>query len=268
VGEAGAAARAMWGLGDYHRFARATVWALGSELVRACGIGPGTRVLDVAAGSGNVALRAAEAGASVVASDLSPAGFEAGRREAAALGVEVEWVEADAQALPFPDGAFDAVTSCFGAMFAPDHGAVAREVARVCRPGGTIGMLAFRPTGLAAEFFGLLAAHLPPPPPGATGPPLMWGDEGHVRDLFGDRTEALRLERGAYEEVIPGGPEAYQRLFVETFGPVIAARDASSDGGAALDRELLELARQADGGPPGGPARYRYEYLRIIGRRA
>jgi SAM-dependent methyltransferase len=134
-GEAEPAARAMWGMGDDHRFARATVWELGPELVRACGIGPGTRVLDVGAGSGNVALRATEAGASVVASDLSPAGFGAGRREAAALGVEVEWVEADAQALPFPDRAFDAVTSCFGAMFAPDHHAVAREAARVCRPG-------------------------------------------------------------------------------------------------------------------------------------
>jgi SAM-dependent methyltransferase len=253
-------------MGDYHRFARATVWELGPSLVRACGIGPGARVLDVAAGSGNVALRAAEAGASVVASDLSPAGFGAGRREASVLGVEVEWVEADAQALPFPDGAFDAVTSCFGAMFAPDHAAVAREATRVCRPGGTIGLLAFRPTGLAAEFFGLLAPRLPPPPPHATGPPLLWGDEDHVRDLLGDLTEDLRLEREAYEEVIPGGPEAYHRLLVETFGPVIAARQASPDGGAALDRELLDFARRADGGPPGGPARYRYEYLRILAR--
>ena len=108
-GAAGAAyGRLMWALGDYHRFATETVWPLGPELVSACGIGPGQRVLDVAAGTGNVAIRAAEAGASVVASDLTPENFAAGRAEAEARGVELEWVEADAQALPFGDGEFDA----------------------------------------------------------------------------------------------------------------------------------------------------------------
>src|SRR5262245_51398391 len=114
-------ASTVWALGDYHRFAKATVWHLGEILVGACGISPGQRVLDVAAGTGNTAIRAAEAGAAVVASDLTPENFEAGRREAALRGVELEWVEADAQALPFEDGGFDVVTSSFGVMFAPDH---------------------------------------------------------------------------------------------------------------------------------------------------
>src|SRR5687768_3438284 len=131
--EAKAQARAMWGLGDYHRFATETVWSLGPVLVEACGIAPGDRVLDVAAGSGNVAIRAAEAGATVVASDLTPENLEAGRREADARGVRVDWVEADAEALPFEDGEFDVITSCLGAMFAPDHQAVADELVRVCR---------------------------------------------------------------------------------------------------------------------------------------
>ena len=127
----------------------------------ACGIAAGQRVLDVAAGTGNVAIRAAEAGAQVVASDLTPENFEAGRREARARGVELEWVEADAEALPFGDGEFDVVTSSFGAMFAPDHQAVADELLRVCRPGGTIGMLNFTPEGLGGEFFELFGATRP-----------------------------------------------------------------------------------------------------------
>jgi ubiquinone/menaquinone biosynthesis C-methylase UbiE len=106
-----AATRAAWALGDYHRFAKETVWELGEVLVRACGISRGQRVLDVAAGTGNTAIRAAETGADVVASDLTPENFEAGRREAEAHGVQLEWVEADAEALPFGDGEFDVVTS-------------------------------------------------------------------------------------------------------------------------------------------------------------
>ena len=134
-----AAERAMWALGDYHAFAKRTIWELGPVLVEACGIASGQRVLDVAAGTGNVAIRAAEAGAEVVASDLTPENFEAGRREALAQGVELEWVEADAEALPFGDGAFDVVTSSFGVMFAPDHQKAADELLRVCRPGGRSG---------------------------------------------------------------------------------------------------------------------------------
>ncbi len=184
--EAKAADRSMWALGDYHRFALETVWDVGPVLVAACGISRGQRVLDVAAGTGNVAIRAAEAGAEVVASDLTAENFDAGRREARARGVELEWVEADAEALPFADDEFHVVTSCFGAMFAPDHEAVADELIRVCRPGGTIGMANFTPEGLAADFFGVFVPYAPPPPPGAL-PPVMWGSEDHVRELFGDR---------------------------------------------------------------------------------
>ena len=113
------AARQAWALGDYHRFAKATVWELGAVLVEACGITAGQRVLDVATGSGNTAIRAAQAGADVVASDLTPESFEAGRAEAEAQKVELEWVEADCEALPFADHEFDVVTSSLGAIFAP-----------------------------------------------------------------------------------------------------------------------------------------------------
>ncbi len=263
-----AATRAAWALGDYHRFAMATIWQLGEVLVRACGISTGQRVLDVAAGTGNTAIRAAEAGAEVVASDLTPENFEAGRREAAAHGVELEWVEADAEALPFADGEFDVVTSSFGAMFAPDQRAVAHEMLRVCRPGGTIGMLNFTPEGLISDFFGALAPYMPPPPPEAL-PPALWGSEEHVRELFGDRAELLEATRRHYVESADT-PSDYRELFKQTFGPVVgiyAALAEEPERAAALDRDLLEFATRANSGPPEGPAEYRYEYLLLVARR-
>ena len=264
-----AADRAMWALGDYHRFATELVWELGPVLVAACGISAGHRVLDVAAGTGNVAIRAAEAGARVVASDLTPENFEAGRREARALGVEVKWVEADAEALPFDDGEFDVVTSSFGAMFAPDHQAVADELVRVCRPGGTVGMANFTPDGLGAEFFGVFAPYAPAPAPGAL-PPVLWGSEEHVRELFGDRVSSLDLTRREYVERMPGGPGAYRDFVKETFGPVIALYGSLADQperAAALDRAFLEFATRANRGASGGPAEYSYEYLLVVARR-
>jgi SAM-dependent methyltransferase len=261
--------RAMWALGDYHRFATATVWELGPVLVDACGIAAGQRVLDVAAGTGNVAIRAAEAGAQVVASDLTPENFQAGRQEARARGVELEWVEADAEALPFGDGEFDVVTSSLGAIFAPDHQAVADELVRVCRPGGTIGMINFTPEGLAGEFFGLFGRHAPPPPAGAA-PPVSWGSEAHVRELFGDRLAALEMTRGEYVERSPDGPAGYRRLFKETFGPAVglyAALADEPDRLAALDADFLDFATRANRGPAGGPAEYAYEYLLVVARR-
>ena len=261
-----AAARAMWALGDYHAFAKATVWEIGPRLVAACGIGPGQHVLDVAAGSGNVAIRAAEAGAEVVASDLTPENFASGRREAEARGVELEWVEADAEALPFADGEFDAVTSSFGAIFAADHQAVADELLRVCRRGGTIGMVNFMPAGTGRAFFELLARYLPPPPPRAQ-PPLAWGDEQHVRALFGDRVSSLELTREEYVERSPDGPDAYVDLFKQTFGPVIAlygmlAEDPQRAEG--FDAGFRAFATQENRGTPGGAAEYTYEYLLVV----
>jgi SAM-dependent methyltransferase len=185
--------RAMWASGDYHAFATASLWDFGPLLVQRCGIGPGQRVLDVAAGTGNVAIRAAEAGADVVASDLTPENFEAGRREAEAHGVRLEWVEGDAEALPFGDGSFDVVTSSVGAIFAPHHQAVADELLRVCRPGGTIGMIAIAPGGAVFDMFDIVNRYATAPVL-AEESPIEWGREEHVRELFGDRAE-LSLER-------------------------------------------------------------------------
>lgn len=261
-----ATTRAMWALGDYHRFATSTVWEVGPVLVEACGIGVGQRVLDVAAGTGNVAIRAAEAGARVVASDLTPENFQAGRREAALRGVELDWVEADVEALPFEDETFDVVTSAFGSIFAPNHQAAADEMLRVCRPGGTVGMAAFRPEGVAAAFFELIADYAPPPPPHAS-PPLLWGTEDHVRELFGERVSTIDFTRRSYVERSPDGPDAYVELFTTTFGPVIAVRrllDSQPDRLDDFDREFARFAHECNQGEPGGPAEYPYEYLLIV----
>ena len=266
--ERNAATRAAWALGDYHRFAKETIWGLGEVLVRACGIAAGQRVLDVAAGTGNTAIRAAEAGAQVVASDLTPENFEAGRREAEARGVELEWIEADAEALPFADGEFDVVTSSFGAIFAPDHRVVADEMLRVCRTGGTIGMLNFTPEGLISDFFGSLAPYMPAPSPEAL-PPALWGSEEHVRDLLGDGVASLAMTRHHYVETADS-PLDYRELFKQTFGPVVATYASlveEPERAAALDRDFLEFATRANSGPPGGPAEYRYEYLLVLARR-
>jgi ubiquinone/menaquinone biosynthesis C-methylase UbiE len=263
--EAKAQQRAMWALGDYHRFATQTVWPLGAVLVEACGIRAGRRVLDVAAGTGNVAIRAAEAGAEVVAADLTPEHFAAGRREARARGVELDWVEADAESLPFADGEFDVVTSAFGAIFAPDHQAVADELVRVCRPGGTIGMVNFTPEGLGGDFFALFGRHAPPPP-GALAP-VLWGSEAHVRTLFGDRLDPLELLRAHYVER-SADPAAYHAFFKATFGPMVGLYASLPERTAQLDREFLAFATEANQGPPGGPAEYPYEYLLVVGRKA
>ena len=263
-----AAARQAWALGDYHRFAKATVWELGAVLVEACGIAAGQRVLDVATGTGNSAIRAAQTGADVVASDLTPENFDAGRGEADAQNVELEWVEADAEALPFADHEFDVVTSTVGAIFAPNHQAVADEMLRVCRPGGTIGMINFTPEGLISEFFGALAPYGPPPPPGALPPPL-WGSEEHVRELFGDGLDSLEMTRREYVENA-ASPRDYFELFKQTFGPVIAIYQSLADQPdrlAALDGDFLEFATRSNRGKPDGPAEYHYEYLLVVARK-
>jgi 2-polyprenyl-3-methyl-5-hydroxy-6-metoxy-1,4-benzoquinol methylase len=264
-----AATRGAWALGDYHRFAKATVWELGPVLVEACGISAGQRVLDVAAGTGNTAIRAARAGAEVVACDLTPENFEAGRREAEAQGVALEWVEADAEALPFADGEFEVVTSSVGAIFGPNHQVVADELLRVCRPGGTIGMINFTPEGLISDFFGALAPYAPPPPPGALPPPL-WGSEEHVRELFGDRLDSLEMTRREYVERADS-PRGYCELFKQTFGPVVAIYASLADQPdrrAALDRDVLDFATRSNRGAPDGPAEYHYQYLLVVARKS
>lgn len=242
--------RATWALGDYPTVAAEIIPDLGARLVEACGIKQGDRVLDVAAGSGNAAIPAAVVGASVVACDLTPELFDAGRQQARRLGVSVEWREADAEALPFDDGEFDAVISCVGVMFAPHHQVCADELLRVCRPGGTIGLISWTPEGFVGEMFATMKPFSPPPPPGAQPPPL-WGSEEHLKALLADRVEQFTTCREAVRVDRFSTPDEFRDFFKRLYGPTAAAYRALGDDTervAALDRDLADLARRHDRG--------------------
>ena len=261
--------RAMWALGDYPALAADLVSGLGPVLVEACGVGPGDRVLDVAAGSGNAAIPAALAGASVMASDLTPELFEAGRREAGRQGAQLEWRQADAENLPFADGEFDTVLSCLGVMFAPHHQSSADELIRVCRPGGTIGLLSWTPEGFIGQLFATMRPYAPPPPPGAQPPPL-WGREDHVRSLLGDQVTNVRARRQSVRVDLFGRPEDFRDYFKARYGPVIAAYRAiaaDADRTAALDAELADLARRHGTVSATGSMAMAWEYLLFTARK-
>ena len=215
-----ARARATWSAGDYDAVAEG-IWPVGEEVVRRVAIGKGERVLDVAAGTGNAAVRAAQAGGTVTAVDLTPELFQAGRRRAADAGVEIEWIEGDAEQLPFADESFDVVVSTFGVMFAPRHAVAAREMARVLRPGGRIGLATWTPQGTVADMFWTVAAEMPPPP-GIAQSPLAWGDPDHVRRMLADLTLEFSVESLPIDpEVDPGEVVDF---YLASFGPLVMAR--------------------------------------------
>ncbi len=259
--------RAMWASGDYPSMVETFLLPLGPRLVEACGIGPGMSVLDVAAGTGNASIPAAQAGADVTASDLTPELLEAGRRRAEAEGLSLEWVEADAEHLPFEDGSFDVVMSSIGAMFAPHHQDVADELVRVCRPGGTIGLLSWTSEGLVGELFRTMKPYAPPPPPGAQPPPL-WGTEDHLAELFGDRVEFRTLERDALDITAFEHPRDYGEHFKARYGPTIAARANAARTGreAEFDEALDRFCDEWNRGTP-DRARFDSEYLLSVGTR-
>jgi ubiquinone/menaquinone biosynthesis C-methylase UbiE len=261
--------RALWASGDYPAVAAELIPELGPELVRACDVRAGQRVLDVGAGSGNAAIPAAERGATVTASDLTPELFDAGRAIAAERGVEIDWVEADAEALPFENGSFDVVTSCVGAMFAPHHQLVADELVRVARPGGTIGMINWTPEGFIGHLFKAMGPFAPPPPPGATPPPR-WGDEGHVAELFGDRVTDLQTVRQKIVMDHAPDPLAFREYWKRNYGPTIAVYRYQSDDPARvaeLDEAFLRFLTAWNGTNTPGRTAYEAEYLLVTARR-
>jgi ubiquinone/menaquinone biosynthesis C-methylase UbiE len=258
--------KAMWAFGNYDAVATQVVGGLGPVIVRAAGIGPGQRVLDVAAGSGNASIPAAERGAQVTASDLTPELLDIGEHRAHRLGLDIRWREADAEFLPFNDGEFDTVLSCVGVMFAPFHQPVADELTRVTRSGGRIALINWTPEGFIGQLFTIMKEFVPAPPPGAQPGPL-WGTERHVRELFGDRVTDLRAERRELTVDRFASAQEFRNYFREFYGPTIAAyRNVADDPSreAALDHALVELARSA--GADTGTMRW--EYLLVTAQRA
>jgi SAM-dependent methyltransferase len=259
--------RKMWASGDYPAMVETFLLPLGPRLVEACGIGPDMRVLDVAAGTGNASIPAAQRGAKVTASDLTPELFDAGRARAEREGVELDWVEADAENLPFDDASFDVVMSSIGAMFAPHHQDVADELVRVCAPGGTIGLLSWTPEGMIGALFRTMGPFAPPPPPGAQPPPL-WGSEDHVRELFGDRVDFNTMQREMLDITAFERPRDYGEHFKAYYGPTIVARNNAVNNGqeAEFDQALDAFCDEWNRGTE-DRARFEQEYLVTVGTR-
>lgn len=259
--------RSMWALGDYPKVASEIIPDLGAILAEACAISRGDRVLDVATGSGNAAIPAALRGAEVVACDLSPDLLEAGRTHGVRVGANIDWREADAEALPFEDDEFDVVLSCLGVMFAPRHQVCADELLRVCRPGGTVGLISWTPEGFIGEMFATMKPYSPPPPPGSQPPPR-WGSEDHLLSLLGERVDGLTTCRKAVRIDRFSTPEDFRDYFKALYGPTVATYRAIADDPsrvAALDHELAELARRHDMGD--GKTVMNWEYLLATARK-
>ena len=243
--------RAMWALGDYALMAEEVMAPLGPILVTAAGIGPGARVLDVAAGSGNISLPAAETGAAVVSTDLTPELLQRSKARAAQRGLTLDYQESNAQTLPFGDDEFDTVISAIGVMFAPDHQSAANELVRVCRPGGTIGLISWTQEG----FFGRMLAAIRPYRPSlsaALPPSALWGREAYIGGLLGDRVRVLKTQRGMLGVNRFDSAEAVHNYFMNHYGPTIEAYENIGENAvlaAELDTQLIELAQQyvADG---------------------
>lgn len=235
--------RAMWALGDYPAIAHDLIAELGHELVETTGVGPGTHVLDVAAGTGNAAVPAARRGARVVASDLTPELLERGRRDAEAEGLSLTWETADVERLPYADEQYDTVLSVVGAMFAPHHQATADEIVRVVRPGGRIGLVSWTPEGFIGRMFATMKPYVPAPPPGVQPPPL-WGHVDHVAGLFGDRVDQVRAQQRTLRVDAFGSGREFLDYFKSHYGPTIVAYRSLADDparAAALDAELVAL---------------------------
>jgi SAM-dependent methyltransferase len=232
-----------WASGDFSVVA-ARIVLVAEQLCDNADLHAGWRVLDVATGSGNAAIAASRLGCDAVGIDYVPALLERGRVRAAAEALDVELLDGDAEALPFADGSFDAVTSVFGSMFAPDHETAASELVRVCRPGGTIALASWTPDGFIGELFRTVAAHVPPP--AGLRSPMLWGTEDHLRGLFGDRIRTLAVTERTFTFRFLSA-EQFVEFFRASYGPTLKAFAALGSSTAdALERDLIALVRRFD----------------------
>jgi ubiquinone/menaquinone biosynthesis C-methylase UbiE len=257
--------RAVWEAGEWDEVAD-LVSGAGVRLLDRVGVDEGMDVLDVGTGTGgNLSIPAALRGARVVGSDLTSQHFERARQRAQEAGVEVEWVEADAESLPFDDESFDRVLSTFGHMFAPRHALAGAELARVCRPRGVVATSTWSQEGWAGEMFKTVGGYMPAPPDFAQ-PPSLWGDEAHVREMLEPHGLEIEFDR---ETIVFEKPsvEALMEFYEEKFGPMVTARAALGDRWAELRADLVSLFESSNVADDGS-ARVEAQYLVTVGRKS
>lgn len=258
-------ARATWDAGDFPAVARLITSAgeLAAERAKLTG---DEDVLDVACGSGNATLPAAQSGARVTGLDLTPSLLEAGKRDADEAGLEIVWVEGDAEQLPWDEPSFDVVLSVFGVMFAPDHRRAAAEVARVLRPEGRMVLCNWAPEGATGQMFKVTASHMPEPPEGFQSP-VLWGTEDHVRSLFEGTGVEPSFERAEVRWQFDSADDAFD-LYASKFGPLIKARETLEPEGKWEALETDMRAFFADKASEDGSVDYAGEYLVTTGTKA
>jgi SAM-dependent methyltransferase len=259
--------RATWAAGDYASVAEVIDEAPPRDLLARADVAPGHEVLDVATGTGNIAIRTAAVGARTVGLDLTPELLGTARRRAEQHGVNVEWIEGDAEDLPFEDERFDRMLSAFGVQFAPRHEVVAGELARVCRPGGRIGLVSWTPQGQVGELFKIMGRYLPPLPDYASPPPL-WGTEAHVLHLFADTPVEFEFARGTNPWSFDS-PEHYVAFMETHYGPTVKARERLGAEGRWEEcrNEILATVHRRNEAADGSLLMHA-EYLIAIGRKA
>src|SRR5262247_3821362 len=230
-----------WSSGDY-AIIGTTLQIVGEVLCEALDLRAGQKVLDVAAGNGNVTLAAARRWCEVVSTDYVPALLERGRERATAERLAIEFRQADAEALPFADASFDVVVSTFGVMFTPDQDKAAAELIRVCRPGGKIGLANWTPEGMIGKLFKVMGKHLPPP--AGLRPASLWGTEARIAEMFGKQADDIRIERRHFVFRYLS-TQHWLDVFKTYYGPMLKAFGAlEAPAQAALAKDLLALARE------------------------
>jgi SAM-dependent methyltransferase len=233
----------MWSSGDYGKVAWLTV-PLAERLCEAIQLRPGSTVLDVATGTGHVALAAARRFCHTTGIDYVPALVEVAKARAAAESLDIDFHEADAESLPFADASFDYVMSAIGVMFTADHERAARELARVCRPGGRIGLASWTPTGFIGQLLKTVGKHVPPP--AGAKPPTRWGSEEGIRELLGERSSELHFSTETVAQRFLS-PEHFADFFVAEYGPTLkASEQLPDDGKQAFRANLIGLATDAN----------------------
>jgi ubiquinone/menaquinone biosynthesis C-methylase UbiE len=253
--------QATWASGDYAAVATLIV-PVSERLVDLADILAGSRVLDVATGSGNAAIAAARLQAEVVGADYVEALLERGRERARAEGLDVDLRYGDAEELPFADESFDAVLSVFGSMFAPDHERAAQEMLRVVRPGGTIALASWTPGGFLGDLFRVVAKFAPPPPGLAS--PMLWGTEAHLEAIFGQSVRWVHTPETFTFRF--GSAEAFVEYFLANYGPTLRAAATAGERVDELASELVELVRRASRLGPDGPVAVPAAYLASVGQ--